>query len=190
MSTENTTEKKTTRKPRKAAATKETPDVQTESFAQIQDTYTVKDVDMNQYVTVKNGFPGKLIYKSKRTGETYTWDGIGAEQDMDLKELRNARNASRKFFENNWFVFDEEYDWVIDFLGVRAFYNNIINSEGIDSLFDKRPSEIEAAIQTLTKGQKSTVAYRAMEKIREKEIDSISVIEALEKGLGINLIER
>ena len=42
----------------------------------------------------------------------------------------------------------------------------------------------------MTKGQKRTVAYRAMEMIANKEIDSISVIEVLEKGLGINLIER
>lgn len=190
MSAETSTEKKTTRKPRKPAASTNVPSANTEPAAQRQEAYTVKDVDMNQYITVRNGFPGRLIYKSTRTGEIYTWDEIGAEQDMELKELRNARNASRKFFENNWFVFDDEYDWVIDFLGVRAFYNNIINSEGLDSLFKKSPAKIEAEIQTLTKGQKRTVAYRAMEMIRGKEIDSISVIEILEKGLGINLIER
>ena len=79
---------------------------------------------------------------------------------------------------------------MIDFLGVRAFYNNIINTEGLDSLFKKPANEIEAEIQSMTKGQKRTVAYRAMEMIAKKEIDSISVIEVLEKGLGINLIER
>lgn len=177
MNTENVTENVTAKKSRKTTGARKT-------------SYTVKDVDINQYVTVRNGFPGRLIYKSGRTGETYTWDEVGAEQDMELKELRNARNTSRKFFENNWFVFDEEFDWVIDYLGVRPFYSNIINTEGIDSLFKKSPAEIESEIHSLTKGQKRTVAYRAMEMIRDKEIDSISVIEVLEKGLGINLIER
>lgn len=181
MSTEVTTEKKTARRTKKTAA----PEVQT-----AQEVYTAKEIDMHQYITVKNGFPGLLIFTSVRTGAAYRWNELGDEQDIELQELRNARNTSRKFFENNWFVFDEEYDWVIDFLGVRNYYDNIINQEGIDALFKKSPSEIEAELQTLTKGQKRTVAYRATEMIREKEIDSISVIEVLEKGLGINLIER
>lgn len=174
--TENTPAKKTKRATKTSGASKTA--------------YTAKDIDINQYITVRNGFPGRLIYRSVRTGETYTWEEIGSEQDMELKELRNARNTSRKFFENNWFVFDEEFDWVIDYLGVRDFYSNIINSEGVDGLLKKSPTEIAEEIKPLTKGQKRTVAYRAMEMIRDKEIDSISVIEVLEKGLGINLIER
>lgn len=152
--------------------------------------YTAKDVDMNQYIPVKNGYPGTLVYTSKRTGEKFLWDNYGDEQDMQLMELRNARNASKKFFDHNWFTFDDEYDWVIDFLGVRAFYNNIINLEGIDALFQKTPKQIEAELAKLTNGQKRTVAYRAMEMIRDKKIDSLSVIEVLEKGLGVALIER
>lgn len=152
--------------------------------------YTAKDVDMNQYIPVKNGYPGKLVYVSKRTGETFVWENYGDEQDMQLMELRNVRNTSKKFFDHNWFVFDEEYDWVIDFLGVRAYYNNIINLEGIDALFQKKPKQIEDELAALTNGQKRTIAYRAMEKIRNKEIDSLSVIEVLEKGLGVALIER
>ena len=152
--------------------------------------YTAKDVDMNQYITVRNGYPGQLVYTSKRTGEKFFWEHYGDEQDIQLMELRNARNTSKKFFDHNWFVFDEEYDWVIDFLAVRAFYNNIINLEGIDALLKKTPKKIEKELATLTNGQKRTVAYRAMEMIRNKEIDSLSVIEVLEKGLGIALVER
>lgn len=174
---------KRTRKARSGAAVTQNP-------AAAKTVYTAKDVDMNQYITVKNGYPGKLVYVSKRTGETFVWENYGDEQDMQLMELRNVRNTSKKFFDHNWFVFDEEYDWVIDFLGVRAYYNNIINLEGIDALFQKEPKQIEAELATLTNGQKRTIAYRAMEKVRDKEIDSLSVIEVLEKGLGVALIER
>lgn len=174
---------KRTRKARSGAAVTQNP-------AAAKTVYTAKDVDMNQYITVKNGYPGKLVYVSKRTGETFVWENYGDEQDMQLMELRNVRNTSKKFFDHNWFVFDEEYDWVIDFLGVRAYYNNIINLEGIDALFQKEPKQIEAELATLTNGQKRTIAYRAMEKVRDKEIDSLSVIEVLERGLGVALIER
>ena len=65
-----------------------------------------KDIDMNQYVIVRNGFHGRLVYKSSRTGEKFVWDGFGTEQEMELKELRNAKNTSKGFFKNNWFMFD------------------------------------------------------------------------------------
>lgn len=184
MSTETSTETAEKNTQKKANKLQSTPKESATA------SYTAKDVDMNQYITVRNGYPGQLVYTSKRTGEKFFWEHYGDEQDIQLMELRNARNTSKKFFDHNWFVFDEEYDWVIDFLGVRAFYNNIINLEGIDALLKKTPKKIEKELATLTNGQKRTVAYRAMEMIRNKEIDSLSVIEVLEKGLGIALVER
>ena len=184
MSTEVNTETAVKSAPKRTRKTQSTPK---ESK---QTAYTAKNVDMNQYITVRNGYPGQLVYTSKRTGEKFLWEHYGDEQDIQLMELRNARNTSKKFFDHNWFVFDDEFDWVIDFLGVRAFYNNIINLEGVDALFKKTPEQIAAELTTLTNGQKRTVAYRAMEMIRNKEIDSLSVIEVLEKGLGIALVDR
>ena len=46
-------------------------------------------------VTVRNGFQGRLVYKSKRTGERFVWDSFGAEQDMEMSELRNARELNK-----------------------------------------------------------------------------------------------
>ena len=60
-----------------------------------------KDIDPNQYVVVRNGFQGRLVYISKKTGERFVWDGFGSEQEMELRELKNARNSYKKFFENN-----------------------------------------------------------------------------------------
>lgn len=123
-------------------------------------------------------------------GAKEEWHKLGYVGTFFGTPVVAAPQRHKKFFDHNWFVFDEEYDWVIDFLGVRAFYNNIINLEGIDALLKKTPKKIEKELATLTNGQKRTVAYRAMEMIRNKEIDSLSVIEVLEKGLGIALVER
>ena len=71
-----------------------------------------KSIDDNQYVTVKNGCHGVLVYKSKRTGETFKWDGYCSEQEMQLRELKDAKNSSRKFFESNWFIFDDDYQTI------------------------------------------------------------------------------
>ena len=147
-----------------------------------------KEIDPNQIITVRNGFQGRLVYKSKRTGERWSWESFGAEQDMELSELKNARNSNKKYFINNWFMFDE--DWVIDYLGMRQYYKNSLNIQDFDQLFKKPVGEIEDIISKLSEGQRKSVAYRAKQLIAEEEIDSNRVINTLDKCLGFELVER
>lgn len=149
-----------------------------------------KEVDPNQIIIVKNGFQGKLIYISPRTHEVYRWDSFGDEQEMELRELRNAKSAAKKFFTNNWFMFNEEDSWVVDYLGLNQYYKNALNMEEFDELFTKSASEIEKVISKLSAGQKKSVAYRARQLVLDGEIDSNKAIAALEKSLGVELIER
>jgi len=150
--------------------------------------FVPKEVDPNQIITVRNGFQGRLVYKSKRTGERFVWDSFGAEQDMELGELKNARNSNKKYFINNWFMFDEP--WVVDYIGMGQYYKFAISIQDFDKLFEKPAAEIEKAISKLSDGQKKSVAYRAKQLIAEGGIDSNKTIAALEKCLGIELVER
>lgn len=147
-----------------------------------------KNLDPNMIVTVRNGFQGTLVYVSRKTHEQFVWDSFGDEQDMDLQELKNARNSEKGFFENNWFLIDDPE--VIEYLGVSKFYKNALSYDGFDEIFKKTPKEIEAAVSVLSDGQKESVAYRARRLIESKDIDSLKVIDTLEKSLGIELIER
>lgn len=147
-----------------------------------------KDIDPHQFVTVRNGSRGPLIYKSKRTGETYKWAEFGDPQDMELGELKNAKSSNKKFFENNWFMFDEP--WVIEYLGLKQYYKFAIDIEAFDMLFQKPADEVEKSIQKLTMGQKRTVAYRARQLIEQEQIDSNKLIAVLERCLGVELVEK
>ena len=109
---------------------------------------------------------------------------------MELKELRNAKSASKKFFIKNRFMFDKDYTWVIDYLGVGAYYKNALNVDNFDEIFKLSPAEIEKKVAKLSEGQKKSVSYRARQLIKAEEIDSNKVITALEKSLGEAFIER
>ena len=147
-----------------------------------------KNLDPNMIITVKNGFQGRLIYKSRRTQERFEWAGFGDEQDMDLQELKNAKNSSKAFFENNWFLIDDPE--VLEYLGVAQYYKYALNFDSFDDLFTKEPKEIKSTISKLSVGQKKSVAYRAKQLIADGVIDSIKVITALEDSLSIELIDR
>lgn len=147
-----------------------------------------KDIDPNTIVVVKNGFNGTLIYKSKKTGERFEWPAFGDEQEMDLAELKSAKNSYKNFFINNWFLFDDPE--IIDYLGMSQYYKNALSYDEFDKLFEKEPSEIKEIIPSLSTGQKKSLAFRAKQMIADEKIDSIKVINALEESLSVELIER
>lgn len=180
----------TSKAPAKAAEEKQAvvPEEKTDVIAEEKWAVVAKDINPNQYVVVRNGFQGKLIYQSRHTGEIFIWDTFGAEQEMELRELRNAKNSSKSFFINNWFMFDEE--WIVDYLGVRQFYKNSVRVEDFDKIFSKPPEELKKLLKTMPEGQRHSVAYRAHELIASGEIDSRRTIAAIEEALGIELIER
>ena len=154
-----------------------------------KEVFRVKEsLSPHMYVTVRNGFNGKLVYVSKRNGERLVWDSFGAEQEMELQELKNAKNASRAFFENNWFMIDDPE--VIAYLGVERYYRTALRFDDFDDLFTKSPDEISERIALLSNGQRASVAYRARQLIAEGQIDSMRVINALEKSLSTELVER
>ena len=87
-------------------------------------------------------------------------------------------------------MFDKDYAWVINYLGVGAYYKDALNVDNFDDIFTLTPAEIEKKVSKLSEGQKKSVSYRARLLIKDGEIDSNKVIMALEKSLGEELIER
>lgn len=146
-----------------------------------------KNLDPNMYVTVKNGFNGTLVYKSKKTGERFIWGAFGDEQEIELAELKAAKNSYKSFFVNNWFLFDDPE--VVEWLGMNQYYKHALNSASFDKLFEKSPDEIEETVKALSDGQKKSVVFRAKQLIADGTIDSIKVINALEKSLSVELVE-
>lgn len=149
-----------------------------------------KDIEPNTIVTVNNGFQGKLVYISPRTHERFIWSDFGDEQELELRELRNAKSSAKAFFENNWFMFDEENEWVVPYLGLDRYYKNAVKLEDFDNIFTMSEDEIKSVISEMSSGQKKSLTYRARQLVSDGEIDSRKIIAALEEALGTELIER
>lgn len=192
--TNNSTKKTQTRSRSKEKNIETVPDIkqdiETEPTENLEDDRPIvpKKVDPNQYVTVVNGFQGRLIYISKHTGERFVWDEFGAEQDMELSELKRAKSSDKKFFINNWFMFNEQ--WIVDYLGLNQYYKYAVKVEDFDKLFEIPAEELEDALNKMSEGQKRSVAYRARQLIAEGKIDSNKTITTLEKCLNTELIDR
>ena len=147
-----------------------------------------KQLDPHTIVTVKNGFPGMLIYESSKTGEMFRWESLGDEQDMELQELKNARNASKAFYVNNWFRIDDPE--ILDYLGVAEYYKNALNLIDDETLRALKPEDIRSTVMKMSDGQKLALKYRVKQMIENGDIDSMKMITAFEEALGVELIDR
>lgn len=147
-----------------------------------------KTYDQDEIIVVRNGFQGRLVYQSRKTGELFVWDEFGAEQDMEFGELKNARSSGKNFFVNNWFMFDDPC--VVEALGMGQFYKYSLNIDKFDSLFYMDVDEARDLLTKMPKGQKQSVAYRAKQLVSDGAIDSFKMIGMLEEVLGIELIEK
>ena len=183
-----TTKKTANTKP--AAAADSTPAEEPVKAAPEKTKIVPKKVDLNQFIPVQNGFHGTLVYKSSRTGEVFRWESFGEEQYIELLELRNAKNSAKNFFINNWFMFGDDYKWVIDYLGLGQYYKYSLSIDGFDELLNETPEGIKKIVGKMSDGQKRSLSYMVIQKITDGEIDSRKVIAALEDALGIDLIEK
>jgi len=185
----NTTSAKTANMTKEAGSVAATVAAEAVAFNNEKPSYKVKkDLNPNMMVTVKNGFNGTLVYKSKRTGEVFVWDSFGSEQEMELQDLKSAKNTYKAFFINNWFLFDDPE--IIEWLGMTQYYKHALNTESFNELFNSTPEEIKKTVAKLSAGQKKSAAFRAKQLIQEGKIDSIKIINALEESLSVDLIER
>lgn len=145
-------------------------------------------LDLNEMVFVSNGFYGNLTYKSRKTGYTFKLSHFGDGDYIELGELLTAKNAEPKFFENNWFVIDDPD--VLAFLNVEKYYEKYLDPEQFSTLFDLTPDEVKDKVAQLSKGQKASLTYRALEMIETGELDSRRMIAALEEALEVQLVEQ
>lgn len=132
---------------------------------------------------------GGAFYSSKKImGYTVEWDDIGSVEYMELGELSSMKNTDKRFFEDNWIVFDntEEYTAteLYDFLKVSKYYKNILTPENIDEVFTYSKDKLVKTISTLSRGMKETIAVRAKQKMDENTLDK-NIIDVLESSLGI-----
>jgi hypothetical protein len=132
---------------------------------------------------------GGAFYSSKKImGYTVEWDDIGSVEYMELGELSSMKNTDKRFFEDNWIVFDDTEEYtateLYDFLKVSKYYKNILTPENIDEVFTYSKDKLVKTISTLSRGMKETIAVRAKQKMDENTLDK-NIIDVLESSLGI-----
>lgn len=141
-----------------------------------------KDEDL---IMVMNGLEGTLIHSSTTTGRMWRFEHFGQTDKIPYGELLSLRNRSSSVFTDGWIVILNRQ--VQEEFGLTDLYKNVLTPDNIDSIFNKDIDELEAIIDTLPKGMKTTFVSKARELYRNNKLDSKRVIDFIEGKFNISL---
>jgi DNA primase large subunit len=140
--------------------------------------------DLNEMIDVKCIVQGGLNFVTS-TGLSVVWDAYGDIYPLEYKELIYMINKYKRFFEEPWVIVDQD---VLEDLKATHYYKDIIDYENIDSIFSKTPEEVKEVLSKVPEGTKRLIADRASQALRKGQLDSVKVIDVLQKELNIELM--
>ena len=143
-----------------------------------------KQRDLNEMIDVKCIVQGGLNFITS-TGLEVVWDKYGDIYPLEYKELLYMMNKYKRFFEEPWVIMEQD---VIEDLHATHFYKNLIDYNEIDSIFTKTPEQVKDILSKVPEGTKRLIADRASSALRNGKLDSLKVVEVLQKILNIELI--
>ncbi|MFA5625813.1 MAG: hypothetical protein WC966_12325 [Bradymonadales bacterium] len=144
-------------------------------------------------VKVRSNCFGTLLWKSKDGFKT-VWGKHGDEHDLSIRELREMKASSSRFFTDNWIIItgfahgqeaaDATPADIYKTLGVSKFYGGSVNPEGYADVHCWTEKDIRSNIASMTQGAKENLVIAVREHIALGAIDSIKTIKAFEDALG------
>jgi hypothetical protein len=149
-------------------------------------------------VSVKSNCYGRLIWKSK-DGAKVVWDNYGDTHDIYIRELREMRISSPRFFADNLIIITGFSDGqeaiegtiadIYKTIGIIRFYNGEVDLDGFDDIHKWSEKEIKSRVKGMTKGAKENLAVAVIEGVASGKLDSFKTVEAFEEALGCKLTQ-
>lgn len=124
---------------------------------------------------------GRVVYKSKKTGEVFKWLETGDDEYFTVEEILAMDNQSHKFLRTPWLIIDDEE--VIEAMGLSEMYSYINRLENMDEFLASPLDEIEEVCKNISKGYKNNLARIVSQKVENKELRDILVIRKLQELL-------
>lgn len=130
---------------------------------------------------------GMCSFRSNKTNILYRWVDENDEETMTVAEILNMESKSKKFLHTPWLVLTEDFDdgetikMIIEALGLEEVYAHLVD---IDELLEKDLCDIEDILKEASDGYKEIISSKIMQKIIDKELRDMVLIEELERMLG------
>lgn len=142
-------------------------------------------------IKILSNFYGNVSYSSKNGTVSFDLNGYGSYDYVTFGDLIALKNGYRRYFQENWIVLDDTEDYTAEelykALRVDQYYNNILNPDKINELFQYSPAKIKSTISNYPKSMKETIYKIAVDKYKSGKLDSVLKIKAIEDSIGKKL---
>lgn len=144
----------------------------------------LSSLDPNELVELQSCVEGRLIYVSN-AGYYIEWAEFGDVHLVPIGEILKMRNEQPAFFRNHWvYPVSANAQDVISALQLERYYNKLSDLTNFDDIYSYEPEQIAIALQDATPFMKENVARRCAQLVADGVIDSVVVIETVEKATG------
>lgn len=145
-----------------------------------------KQIDRDSLISCFNLTSGKLTYISRKTGLQTVWSNYGDVDYIEFAELLTMKASQPKFLNEPWiFIEDEE---VVNQLGLKELYKNIIPVNEVDDFFKLDANNAREILPKLPKGMKELIGDKARKGIQDGDLNNLKLIRLLEQELHLDLI--
>lgn len=137
-------------------------------------------------VSVKSLVPA-VYYSCTTTFESFAWVEVGDVQEMSYKQLRMMKTKHPRYFNDKWLLPMDNN--VVKKLGLEKVYANNMNRGDMKKLYGSNVVEVEELLSGLSNEAKTKLTNRVEDDVKNGKIANVKIIRALEKHLGIELMQ-
>ncbi|PLR99641.1 hypothetical protein [Bacillus sp. T33-2] len=145
-----------------------------------------KQIERDALIACFNVTSGRLTYISRKSGLQTVWSNYGDVEYLEFAELLTMKSSQPKFLNEPWiFVEDEE---VVNQLGLKEVYKNIIPLNEVDEFFALDVNKAKEILPKLPRGMKDLIGDQARKAIQSGDLYNIQLVRLLEQELQLDLI--
>jgi len=145
-------------------------------------------IDRGQLIKVRNITNSKVCWESPRTQAIYILEEFNTQEWIEFGELITLKSRFSKVLTEPWILIEDNEE-VINYLGLKTVYENIIPISELNTFFDKSITDMKKVLRTLPNGIKDLLIARSYEMVRTNRLVDVRKIQFIEKEFDINLLE-
>lgn len=143
--------------------------------------------DKEELIPCHSIMVGKTFMTGIKTGNTYVFESMGAETEIEYQDLVAAINVNSTFFFKPFIVVDDE-DFINQSPKLKKYYDNMYSVDDLSQIFRLPVNRIVEELDRLPEGAKQSIKSLASEYIANGKLDSVKVIKTIDDYFGTQLM--
>jgi len=147
-----------------------------------------KKFTKDDLITIMNFTAGTVFYQNPRTQQEWKMVGFGETEQIAFDELITMKSSQPKLLKEPYIIVMD--DDAVEQLSLKDTYKKILRPDEIDKFYNKMSfAQMEKFIDNATESMRELLVNLTLERIRNKEFDSLAKVQLIESKLNKKLLD-